>query len=353
MFKSLLKRFSHDIGIDLGTANTLVYIQGKGVLVREPSVVAVNRKTNTVIAVGTEAEIMYGRTPSHIDAIRPLVDGVISDFEITEEMLKYFLQKASAQNRMLMGPRVVVGVPSGITNVEARAVMDAASHAGARAVFLIEEPMAAAIGVGLPVTESVGSMIVDIGGGTTDVAVISMSGVVTSKNIKIAGDHLNVAIIHYIRDVYQLAIGEKTAEQTKKELSTAIVETPPLSATVRGRDLATGLPREIIITSTDILYAIDDSIRVIISGIKEVLEKTPPELVSDIYKSGMYLAGGGSLIRRLDERISRETGMKVIVSEDPLTAVVRGCGQILEDLSKYKLVVLGEELQYGEILVEE
>ncbi len=353
MFNNLFKRFSQDIGIDLGTANTLVYVRGSGITVREPSVVAVNRKTNTVIAVGTEAEVMYGRTPAHIEAIRPMVDGVISDFEITEEMLKYFLGRSGNGTKPMVGPRIVVGVPSGITNVEARAVIDAAMHAGAREVFLIEEPMAAAIGVGLPVTESMGCMIVDIGGGTTDVAVISLSGVVTSKNIKVAGDHFNTALIHYVRDNYQLAIGEKTAEQAKKELATAIIEEPPLATHVRGRDMATGLPREIMITSTDVLAALDDSIKVIILGIKEVLEKTPPELTSDVLRDGMYLAGGGSLIRRIDERISMETGMKVIISDDPLTAVVRGCGAVLEDLPKYKSVVLGEEMTYGEILVEE
>jgi rod shape-determining protein MreB and related proteins len=353
MFGNIFKRFSQDIGIDLGTVNTLVYIRGKGVVVSEPSVVAVNRKTNTVIAVGIEAEKMYGRTPAHIDAIRPLVDGVISDFEITEEMLRYFLNQSMGGVRSVSGPRVVVGVPSGITNVEARAVIDAASHAGARDVYLIEEPMAAAIGVGLPVTEGIGSMIVDIGGGTTDVAVISLSGVVVSKNIKTAGDHLNIAIVQYVRDIHHLSIGEKTAEQAKIELATALPDLAPGTTAIRGRDLATGLPREIIITSTDILQAIDDSIRVIILGIKEVLEKTPPELLSDILHNGMYVAGGGSLIRGLGKRITMETGMKVLIAEDPLTAVVRGAGMVLEDLSKYKSVILGEEMQYGEILVEE
>jgi rod shape-determining protein MreB and related proteins len=353
IFGNFFKRISQDIGIDLGTVNTLVYVRGKGVVVSEPSVVAINRKTNTVIAVGVEAEKMYGRTPAHIDAIHPLVDGVISDFEITEEMLRYFLNQAVGGVRSVAGPRVVIGVPSGITNVEARAVIDAASHAGAREVYLIEEPMAAAIGVGLPVTESTGSMIVDIGGGTTDVAVISLSGVVVAKSIKTAGNHWNTAIVQYVRDVYKLAIGEKTAEQAKIELAAALSDQTVMSTAIRGRDLATGLPREITITSTDVLTAIDDNIRVIILGIKEVLEKTPPELLSDILHNGMYLAGGGSLIRGLDKRISQETGMIVMVANDPLTAVARGAGMVLEDLSKYKLVILGEEMQYGEILVEE
>lgn len=347
------KRFSQDIAIDLGTAITLIYVKGRGVVLTEPSVVAINRKTNAIVAVGVEAEKMYGRTPAHIDAVRPLVDGVVSDFEITEEMLRYFLNRAMPKKSLFFSPRVIVGVPSGITNVQARSVMDAVSHAGAKEIYLIEEPMAAAIGVGLPVTESVGSMIVDIGGGTTDVAVISLSGAVVSKSIKIAGDHLNMSIVQYVRDVYQLAIGEKTAEHAKIEISSAFLQDDEARLAIRGRDLATGLPREIFITRYDLGQAMDDSLKVIISGIKEVLEQTPPELVSDILHHGMYLAGGGSLIRNLDARIARETGMKVNVAQDPLSAVVHGAGAVLEDLSKYRSVLLGEELQYGEILLAE
>jgi rod shape-determining protein MreB len=349
----MFKRFSQDVAIDLGTANTLVYIKGRGVVVTEPSVVAINRKTNTIVAVGTEAERMYGRTPAHIEAVRPLVDGVVSDFEVAEEMLRYFINLAIPKKSLFSSPRIIVGVPSGITNVQARSVMDAVSHAGAKEVYLIEEPMAAAIGVGLPVTESLGSMIVDIGGGTTDVAVISLSGAVVSKSIKVAGDHLNIAIVQYARDVYQLAIGEKTAEYAKIQVASAFLDDEAASIAIRGRDLATGLPRELYITRRDLSIAIDDSLQVIISGIKEVLELTPPELVSDILHNGMYIAGGGSLIRNLDARIARETGMKVNVSHDPLTAVVHGAGEVLEDLSKYRSVLLGEELQYGEILVAE
>lgn len=347
------KRFSQDIAIDLGTANTLVYIKGKGVVLIEPSVVAINRKTNGIVAVGIEAEKMYGRTPAHIDAVHPLVDGVVSDFEITEEMLRYFLSRAIPKKSLFFNPRVIVGVPSGITNVQARSVIDAVGHAGAKEVYLIEEPMAAAIGVGLPVTESIGSMIVDIGGGTTDVAVISLSGAVVSKSIKVAGDHLNTAIVQYVRDVYQLAIGEKTAEYAKISISSAFMDDEEARLAIRGRDLATGLPREILITRFDLARAMDDSLKVIVSGIKEVLELTPPELVSDILNSGMYLAGGGSLIRNFDTRIARETGMKVNIAQDPLSAVAHGAGAVLEDLSKYRSVLLGEELQYGEILLAE
>ena len=349
----IFKRFSQDVAIDLGTANTLIYIKGRGVVLSEPSVVAINRKTNAIVAVGTEAERMYGRTPAHIEAVRPLVDGVVSDFEVTEEMLRNFLGRALPQKSLFSSPRVIVGVPSGITNVQARSVIDAVGHAGAKEVYLIEEPMAAAIGVGLPVTESVGSMIVDIGGGTTDVAVISLSGAVVSKSIKVAGDHLNMAIVQYVRDVYQLAIGEKTAEFAKIQIASAFMDDEDARLAIRGRDLATGLPRELFITRRDLGTAIDDSLLVIISGIKEVLELTPPELVSDILHHGMYIAGGGSMIRNLDVRIARETGMKVNIATDPLTAVVQGAGLVLEDLSKYRSVLLGEELQYGEILVAE
>ncbi len=350
---NFFKRFTQDVAIDLGTANTLIYIKGKGVVLYEPSVVTINRKTNAIVAVGTEAERMYGRTPGHIEAVRPLVDGVVSDFEVTEEMLRYFLGRALPKKSFFSSPRVIVGVPSGITNVQARSVIDAVGHAGAKQVYLIEEPMAAAIGVGLPVTESVGSMIVDIGGGTTDVAVISLSGSVVSKSIKVAGDHLNTSIVQYIRDVYQLAVGDMTAEEAKITIASAFHDDEEATFPVRGRDLASGLPRELILTRQDVARAIDDSLRMIISGVKEVLERTPPELVSDILHRGMYMAGGGSLIRRLDERIAHETGMKVVVAAEPLSAVVHGAGLVLEDMAKYRSVLLGEELQYGELLIEE
>ena len=296
----MFAKSSNDIGIDLGTANTLVYVRGKGIVVNEPSVVAVNQKTGQVVAVGKAAKEMLGRTPTHITAVRPLVDGVISDFEITEEMLSYLMKRAGEfLPKKLLGPRVVVGVPSGVTNVEVRAVRDATKNAGAREVFIIEQPMAGAIGIRLPIHDPVGSMIIDIGGGTTDIALISLGGIVRSKSLKIAGDKLNTDIISYIRNEFKILIGETTAEQVKIAVG-AVIPGEPMETTIRGRDLITGLPREVIITDSDIREAIGQSIDVLVEAAKEVLETTPPEILSDIMKRGVHLVGGGALIKGLE-----------------------------------------------------
>lgn len=331
---------SCDIGIDLGTANTLVYMPGKGVVLNEPSVVALNQKTGQVVAVGSEAKKMLGRTPGHIVAIRPLVDGVISDFEVTEEMISYLLKKTLAEQKHLLGPRVVVGVPSGITNVESRAVRDATMNAGARKVYIVEEPMAAAIGIRIPVNEALGNMIVDIGGGTTDIAVISLGGIVRSKNLKIAGDRLNDDIITYVRNEFKILIGEKTAEEIKITLGRVLPDDETIESAVRGRDLVTGLPREVILTDSDIREAIAQSISTLIEGVKEVLESTPPELVADIMKRGIFLVGGGALIKNLDQLLAEEVEIPVHVATEPLTAVARGAGIILENVDQYKDVLI-------------
>ncbi len=334
---------SNDIGIDLGTANTLVYAPGKGVILNEPSVVAINQKTGRVVAVGAEAKQMLGRTPGHLTAVRPIVDGVISDFEVTEEMISYLLNKTQENNKKLLGPRVVVGVPCGITNVETRAVRDATINAGAREVHIVEEPMAAAIGIHLPVHEPVGSMIIDIGGGTTDIAVISLGGIVRSKNLKVAGDKMNSDIISYIRSEFKILVGERTAETLKIEICKILPDNEPLEAPVRGRDLITGLPREVIITESDIREAIALSIDTLIESTKEVLETTPPEIVADIMKRGIHLAGGGALIRGLDKLLQEELDIPIYVAAEPLTAVARGTGIILENLEKYKDILIEKE----------
>lgn len=334
---------SNDIGIDLGTANTLVYVRGKGILINEPSVVAVNQKTGRVVAVGTDAKNMLGRTPGHIVAVRPLVDGVISDFEVTEEMITYLINKAQKDNKKLIGPRVVVGVPSGITNVEIRAVRDATKNAGASEVHIVEEPMAAAIGIRLPVMEPVGNLIVDIGGGTTDIAVISLGGVVRSKNLRIAGDKLNTDIISYVRSEFKILIGEKTAEDVKIKIGAILQGSVPLEASIKGRDLITGLPREVIVTDSDIREAISQSIDTLVESIKEVLEITPPEVVSDVMQRGIYLSGGGALIPGLAQVIEEYTKITVHIAPDPLTAVCRGTGVILENIDLYKEVLIANE----------
>lgn len=326
---------SNNIGIDLGTANTLVYLQGKGIVVNEPSVVAVNKKTEQVVAVGAEAKRMLGRTPGHLVAIRPLVDGVVSDFEATQEMLSYLINRAQGSSRKLLGPRTVIGVPSGITNVEIRAVRDAAMNAGAREVYIIEEPMAAALGARLPVREATGSMVVDMGGGTTDIAVVSLGGIVRSKNLRIAGDKLNSDIQSYVRSEFKVLIGEKTAEDVKMAIGSLIASPGPLEAVVRGRDLITGLPREIVLTDSDVREAISQSIDTLIEAVREVLETTPPEVLSDIIRSGIYLVGGGALLRGLDVLLAEWSKVPVFVADDPLTAVVRGTGVILEDLDNH------------------
>ncbi len=342
MFKKFYQMFSNDIGIDLGTANTLVYLKGHGIVINEPSVVVVNQKTGQIVAVGAEAKQMLGRTPGHVRAIRPIVDGVISDFEVTEEMLSYLISKAEKISKKFIRPRVILGVPTGITNVEIRAVEDAARSAGAREVYIVEEPMSAAIGIRLPVKEAVGSVIVDIGGGTTDVAVISLSGVVRSKNLKIAGDLLNISIINYMKDEFKLLIGERTAENVKIAIGT-VVEGDPMEAEVRGRDLVTGLPRQVIITDSDIREAILPSVLSLVDGVKEVLETTPPEILSDIMHRGLVLSGGGALIRGLDILLQKALKIPIYIAEDPLTAVARGTGVILDDFDTYQEVLLNTD----------
>lgn len=348
MFDRLYKLFSHDIGIDLGTANTLVYVAGRGIVINEPSIVAINQKTERVVALGKDASAMVGRTPTHIVAIRPLVDGVISNFEVTEEMLAYFIKKAQeiGKNKFLR-PRVVVGVPSGITNVERRAVRDAIINAGAREVHIVEEPMAAAIGIRMPIHEPVGNMVIDIGGGTTDIAVISLGGIVRDKNLRVAGDKFNQDIINYVRDEFKILLGEKTAEEVKMAIGSVYKESGRglAEAAIRGRDLVTGLPREVIITDSDVREAIAPSVAMIVDSIKEVLETTPPEVVADVMHRGIVLAGGGSLLVGLKTLLERELKIPIHQSEDPLTAVVRGTGIILENFEQYRDVLIDDENQ--------
>ncbi len=343
MFKDFYNKFSNDIGIDLGTANTLVYLRGKGIIVNEPSIVALNTKTGRIVAVGAEAKQMLGRTPTHIKAIHPVVDGVIADFEVTEEMLAYLIGKAEKLSPKTFRPRVVVGVPSGITSVEHKAVYDAAISAGAREVYIIEEPMAGAIGIGLPVLEPAGHMVVDIGGGTTDIAVMSLGGIVQSRSIKLAGDKMNQDVIDYLRDEYKILVGEKTAEEIKIAVSSVSLRSEDLEVTVRGRDLISGLPREIIVTDRDIYEAIHSSVQVLLDGIREVLETTPPEVVSDVINNGIYLTGGGALIRGIDTIIADMFKVRVHIPSEPLSAVARGCGIVLENLVKYEPVLVKED----------
>lgn len=335
--------FSHDIGIDLGTANTLVYLGGRGIVINEPSVVAVNQKTGQIVAIGTDARAMLGRTPSHILVIKPLVDGVISDFEITEEMINYLLGRATIGSSKILSPRVVVGVPSGITDVEIRAVRDATKNAGAGEVHIVEEPMAAAIGMRLPVHDPVGNMIIDIGGGTCDIAIISLGGVVKSKNLRIAGDKFNSDIIAYIRNQFKVLLGEKTAEIIKISIGSVLPIHAPLEMPVKGRDLVSGLPKEIILTDTDIRDALSQSVETLIESVREVLESTPPDILGDIMNRGVYLSGGGALIKGLAELIENEINIPVHVVADPLTAVARGTGIILEDLENFKDILIENE----------
>ncbi|MDP2788907.1 MAG: rod shape-determining protein [bacterium] len=342
MLDKIYKLISNDIGIDLGTSNTLVYLKGHGIVINEPSVVAVNIKTNQILAVGEKAKEMLGRTPGHIKAIRPLVDGVISDFEVTEEMLSYLINKADKISKKLGKPRVLIGVPSGTTNVESRAVYDAARSAGAREVFLVEEPMAAAIGIRLPIKDPVGSMIIDIGGGTTDIAVISLGGIVKSKNLKIAGDRLNNDIITYMRDEFKILVGERTAEKIKIAIS-SVIPGEYMETEVYGRDLLTGLPREVVVTDSDIREAILPSIRELVEGVKDMLESTPPEILSDIMRRGITLSGGGALLSGLDRLLQNVLKIPVYVVDDPLSAVARGTGVILDDMDFYKEVLIGNQ----------
>jgi rod shape-determining protein MreB len=339
MLKSLYQRFSNDIGIDLGTANSLVYLRGHGVILNEPSIVAINEKTGQIVAVGREAKEMWGKTPSHITVVRPLIEGVVSDFEVTEEMLAYFLKKAESVSKKFFRPRVVIGVPSGITNVETRAVYDAAINAGAREAYLVEEAMAAAIGARLPVLSSKATFIVDIGGGTTDIALISLGGIVRSLNLRVAGDHLNTRIIDYLRDEFKLFVGEPTAEFAKVTLA-SMQGDDYFELEVRGRDLVTGLPKGMVVTDTDVREALSFPLSLILAGIREVLESAPPEMMSDILQTGITLTGGGALLRGLAKLLEAELKLPITVPDDPLSAVARGTGVILESFDKYKQVLL-------------
>ncbi len=348
MFNRLFGLFSHDIGIDLGTANTLVYVRGKGIVINEPSVVAINIKTNQVLAIGDEAKKMVGRTPASIVATRPLVDGVVSDFEVTEQMLKYFISKVHQESfSILPRPRVVIGIPSGVTEVEKRAVEDAATNAGARQTFLIEEPMAAAIGARLPIQDAAGSMIVDIGGGTTEVAIVSLGGIVASRSLRIAGDELSDDIVQYAREQFNLQIGDRTAENIKIGIGSAAPFAGAKEVPMRGRDLVTGLPKEITVTQEQVRKALSKSVRTIVEAVKITIEETPPELVADIMDRGIILAGGGALLKGLDDLIHKETKMPVHIADDPLTAVARGTGLVLEDLDSLKEILV--PTQFGKI----
>lgn len=342
----MLSLFSNDIGIDLGTANTLVYVKGRGIVINEPSIVAMNQKTGQVVAVGQQAKDMLGRTPAHIVAVQPVVDGVISDFEVTSEMLSYLIGKAQEGHPKLLGPRVCVGVPSGITSVEVRAVRDAARAAGAREVHIVEEPLAAAIGIELPVHEPRGSMVVDIGGGTTDVGVISLGGIVRSRNARVAGDRFNADIVAHARSEFKIVIGDKTAEEIKMAVASVAASRDRMEVVARGRDVVTGLPREIVMSDHDVRSAIGHSVEELVDAIKEVLEATPPEILADIMQRGIYLAGGGALIRGLPEFLATSLGVPVVVASDPLTAVVRGTSVILSDMDSYReaLVKSDDEL---------
>lgn len=331
--------FGRDMAVDLGTANTLVYVRGKGIVLNEPSVVAINTKDGRPLAVGVEAKRMIGRTPSNIQAIRPLKDGVIADFEICEKMLRYFIHKV--HNRKFGKPRMVICVPSGITGVEQRAVQEAAEYAGARKpAYIIEEPMAAAIGAGLPIHEPTGNMVVDIGGGTTEVAVISLGGIVTSKSIRIGGDELDEAIISYIKKEHSLALGERTAEEMKMALGSATELDEEFEAEIRGRDLITGLPKTILVSTREIRKAIEEPIAAIVDAVKVTLDNTPPELSADIMEQGIVLTGGGALLTGLDKRIHDETGMPIVVANNPLQCVALGSGQCLEEFEALKQVLI-------------
>jgi rod shape-determining protein MreB len=341
MFGKLFGIFSSDIGIDLGTANTLVNVKDQGIVLREPSVVAVKAGTNEVLAVGDDAKRMLGRTPGNIVAIRPLKDGVIADFEMTEAMLRHFIQKVH-NRRGVARPRVVIAVPSGITEVEKRAVKESAQQAGAREVYLIEEPMAAAIGVGLPVQEASGNMIVDIGGGTTEVALISLSGIVYSRSVRVAGDELDESIMQYMKRAYNLMIGERTAEEIKIRIGSAHKMGKEMTMEVKGRDLVAGLPKTITVTSAEIREAMTEPLNTIIESVRVTLERCPPELSADLVDRGMVLAGGGALLRGLDKLLSEETGLPVHIADDPLSAVAEGAGRVLNELSFLRKVTNAE-----------
>ena len=341
--QSFLNSLSTDIGIDLGTANVLVYVKGKGIVMNEPTIVALNKKTNQLVAVGNDAKTMLGRTPAHIEVVRPLANGVISDFEVTEEMLTYLISKVRQETRSLIAPRVLIGVPSGITSVEMRAAHDAARNAGARDVYLIEEPIAAAIGAKLPIHKAQGSMIIDIGGGTTDIAVISLNGIVTARNLRVAGDHLNSDIVTYIRDQFKVLVGDRTAEDAKIALASVEEHAESKDIVIRGRDVVTGLPREVVVTDSDIREAMLGSINAIVEATRDVIERTPPEVLADVMQKGITLAGGGALIPGVAALLERVLKIPVVVVPDPLRAVVRGIGMVLEHIEQYEEILIENE----------
>ena len=338
-FNNISGMFSNDMGIDLGTASTLVYVKGQGIVLCEPSVVAIEKGTNHVLAVGEEAKRMLGRTPGSIVAIRPMKDGVIADFEITEAMLRYFINKVH-NRRVLVRPRMVIAIPSGITEVEKRAVKDSAERAGAREVYLVEEPIAAAIGVGLPIQEPAGNMIIDVGGGTTEMAVVSLSDVVYSKSIRIGGDEMDDAIIQHLKKTYNLMIGERTAEEVKIKIGSAYPLEEEMTMEVRGRDLVAGLPKTVTISSEEVREALAEPIAAIVEAVRITLERTPPELSADLIERGMVLAGGGGLLRGLDKLLSEQTGLPVHIAEDPITAVALGTGMVLSEIKYLKKVTV-------------
>lgn len=344
MFNRVLHLFSEDIAIDLGTANSEVYVRNKGIIIQEPSVVAVNQKTGQILAIGLEAKKMVGRTPAHIVATRPLRSGVISDFEVTEQMLKYFIERVQKKRFVLNSrPRIIVGIPSGVTGVEKKAVIDAGKSAGAREVFLIEEPMASALGARLPVQEAGGNFVVDIGGGTCEVAIISLGGIVLAKSLRVAGDELNEDIIEFAQDEYKLLIGERTAEALKIGIGSAYPLKEKRELPMRGRNLVTGLPEEILVSDEDVRRAMEKSIKQIVAEIKTAVEETPPELLADVMANGIHLSGGGSLLRGLDILVEKETKIPTRIIEDPMTAVVRGAGQVLENLDGLEEVLVETE----------
>ena len=356
MLNSLLGMFSQDMGIDLGTANTLVFVKGKGILIREPSYVARHKRTGAVLAIGTEAKLMAGKTPEAIEAIRPLRDGVIADYDGALSMLSFYIKQVHESSPWIAKiprPRVIIGIPSGVTEVERRAVSEAAIEAGAREAYLVEEPMAAAIGAGLPIDEPRGQMIIDIGGGTTEIAILSLGGIVLNKSLRIAGDELSEAIVHFARVKYGLLLGDATAEEVKIQIGSATDESltasgqgKELQSVVRGRDLGTGLPKSMKFSGTEIREALAPTLQQIVRAVMDVLEETPPELVSDIIQHGITMAGGGSLIKGLDKMVSESTKMPVWVSDEPMSAVVRGCGKLLSDTKLLKKVKVGARLRY-------
>lgn len=339
IFDKVLNMFSNDLAIDLGTANTLIYVKGRGIVCSEPSVVAINNDTKEILAVGSEAKSMLGRTPANIVAIRPMKDGVISNFEVTEKMLRYFITKVN-NKRSFVRPRIIVAVPSGVTQVEKRAVKDSAIQAGAREVYIVEEPMAAAIGSGLPIQEPSGNMIVDIGGGTTEVAVISLSGIVYANSVRVGGDEMDEAIVNYIKRNYNLLIGTSTAEKIKMEIGSAYRLEDEMSIEIKGRDLLNGIPKTVEITDAEIREALNDAVSKIVDAVKSALEKTPPELSADIVDRGIVLSGGGALLKGLDKKLAEETGLPIIVADDPLKAVACGAGKVLDELDLLKKVCI-------------